>query len=114
MRACARVKWRFRRSAVVVPRRDGFETIRSENRFVSQQNLPILSLRGGRVRPTRQSLTERFAIPERGMMKRNEPESENEAEKADWAVLPVLRLPLWVFLLASCFPASPRDAIPSA
>jgi len=63
------------------------------------------------VRPT---LTERFAIPERGMMKRNEPKSENEAENADWAVLPVSRLPLWVFLLASCFPASPRDAIPSA
>ena len=69
---------------------------------------------GAILRPTRQSLTERFAIPERGMMKRNEPESENEAENADCAVLPVLRLPLWVFLLASCFPASPRDAMPLA
>ena len=65
------------------------------------------------MRPTWQSLTERFAIPERGMMKRNEPESENEAEKADWAVLHVSRLPLWVFLLASCSRASPRDSMPS-
>ncbi len=48
------------------------------------------------------------------MMKRNEPESENQAEKADWAVLPVLGFLLWVFLLASCFPASPRDAMPLA
>ena len=88
-----------------------FQTFRSENCSVFQQNLPVLSLRGGRVRPTRQSLTERFAIPERGMMKRNEPESENEAKKAVRAVLPVSRLPLWVFLLASCFRASPRDAM---
>ena len=40
-----------------------FKTFRSENRFVSQQNLSILSLRGGRVRPTWQSLTKRFVIP---------------------------------------------------
>ena len=66
------------------------------------------------MRPTRQSLTERDGIPERSTVKRNEPESENQAEKADWAVLPVLRFLLWVFLLASCFPASPRNAIPSA
>ena len=63
------------------------------------------------MRPTRQSLTERFAIPERGMMERNEPESENRAEKAEWAVLSISRLPLWGFLLASCFRASPRDAM---
>ena len=66
------------------------------------------------MRPTRQSLTKRFAIPERSMMKRNEPESENEAEKAERAVLPVSRFPLWVFLLASRFRASPRDAMPLA
>ena len=32
---------------------------------------PILSLRGGRVRPTRQSLTMRFVIPKRNMVGRN-------------------------------------------
>ena len=43
-----------------------FQAFRSENRFVFQQTLSDLSLRGGRVRPTRQSLTERDGIPERG------------------------------------------------
>ena len=128
MRADARVKWRFRRSAVVVSLRDDsefrdfvgfwsraslrdaipsalrlprprcglamtqkrdvliletnvycfmrpfravlfrtvFQAFRSENRFVFQKTLSDLSLRGGRVRPTRQSLTERNGIPERG------------------------------------------------
>ena len=46
-----------------------FQTFCSENRSVFQQNLSVLSLRGGRVRPTRQSLTERFAIPERSTAK---------------------------------------------
>ena len=140
MRADARVKWRFQRSAVSVSLRDGskirdfvvfchrasprdaipsalrlprryaprndtksgrfnlengrfsffaviffavslrivFQTFRSENCSVSPQNLPNLSLRGGRVRPTRQSLTNRFAIPERTMVGRNETEPWNE------------------------------------
>ena len=52
-----------------------FQMFRSGNCSVSPQNLPILSLRGGRIlRPTRQSLTERFAIPERTMVARNETE----------------------------------------
>ena len=42
-----------------------FQAFRSENRFVFQQTRSDLSLRGGRVRPTRQSLTERDGIPER-------------------------------------------------
>ena len=42
-----------------------FQTIRSGNCYDFPQNLPNLSLRGGRVRPTRQSLTERDGIPER-------------------------------------------------
>ena len=129
MRACARVKWRFRRSAVVVSLRDGsefgdsvvfcsraslrdstsitlrlprpqgglamtrnwngfvwktdafccmrsfcavscrivFQTFRFENCPVFPKNLPILSLRGGHFQClTRQSLTERTGIPERG------------------------------------------------
>ena len=49
-----------------------FETFRFENRFIFQKNLPNLSLRGGRVRPTRQSLTMRFAIPKRNMAGRND------------------------------------------
>ena len=51
-----------------------FQTFRSGNCSVFPQNLPNLSLRGGRVRPTRQSLTERFAIPKRTMVERNETE----------------------------------------
>ena len=43
-----------------------FQTFRSENRSVFQQNLPILSLRGGHFQcPTRQSETGRDGIPER-------------------------------------------------
>ena len=43
-----------------------FQTFRSENRSVFQQNLPILSLRGGHFQcPTRQSETQRDGIPER-------------------------------------------------
>ena len=37
-----------------------FQTFRTGNCFVFPQNLSVLSLRGGRVRPTRQSLTKRF------------------------------------------------------
>ena len=48
MRATARVKWRFQRSADVVSLRDEFEIFRCENRSVIPQNPPILSLRGGR------------------------------------------------------------------
>ena len=55
-----------------------FQTFRSGNCSVFPQNLPNLSLRGGRVRPTRQSLTKRFAIPERTMVARNETEPWNE------------------------------------
>ena len=51
-----------------------FQTFRSGNCFVSPQNRSDLSLRGGRVRPTRQSLTERFVIPERNMVVRDETE----------------------------------------
>ena len=40
-----------------------FQTFRSGNCSVFPQNPSDLSLRGGRVRPTRQSLTMRFAIP---------------------------------------------------
>ena len=44
-----------------------FQAFRSENRFVFQQTLSNLSLRGGHFQcPTRQSLTERDGIPERG------------------------------------------------
>ena len=44
-----------------------YQTFRSENRFVFQQTLSDLSLRGGHFQcPTRQSLTERDGIPERG------------------------------------------------
>ena len=140
MRADARVKWRFQRSAVSVSLRDGskrgnsvvfrcraslrdaipsalrlprrcvprndtklgrfnlengrfsffavifcavslrivFQTFRSENSSDFPKNPPNLSLRGGRVRPTRQSLTNRFAIPERTMVGRNETEPWNE------------------------------------
>ena len=50
-----------------------FQTFRSEDCSVFPQNLPDLSLRGGRIlRPTRQSLTERFAIPKRNMVARDE------------------------------------------
>ena len=49
-----------------------FETFRSENRSVSPQNPSSLSLRGGRVRPTRQSLTKQIGIPKRNMENRNE------------------------------------------
>ena len=55
-----------------------FQTFRSGNCSVFSQNLPNLSLRGGRVRPTRQSLTNRFAIPERTIVGRNETEPWNE------------------------------------
>ena len=55
-----------------------FQSFRSGNCSVFPQNPPDLSLRGGRVRPTRQSLTERFVIPERAMVERNETESWNE------------------------------------
>ena len=139
MRADVRVKWRFRRSAVVVSLRDGsklghfivfrcrasprdailwlkdchvaallamtqiwsvfvletvafcfmrpfcavlprivFQTFHSGNCSDFPQNPPDLSLRGGRVRPTRQSLTERFAIPERTMVERNDTEPWKE------------------------------------
>ena len=37
-----------------------FQTFRSGNCFVFPQNRSVLSLRGGRVRPTRQSLTKQF------------------------------------------------------
>ena len=50
----------------VVSLRIVFQTFRSENRSVFQQNLPNLSLRGGHFQcPTRQSETERNGIPER-------------------------------------------------
>ena len=140
MRADARVKWRFQRSAVSLSLRDGskrgnsvvfrcraslrdailltlrlprryaprndtklgrfclengrfsfmrlffcavslrivVQTFRSGNCSVFPKNLPNLSLRGGRVRPTWQSLTNRFAIPERTMVGRNETEPWNE------------------------------------
>ena len=55
-----------------------FQTFRSGNCPVFPQNLPNLSLRGGRLRPTQQSLTKRFAIPERTMVGRNETEPWNE------------------------------------
>ena len=55
-----------------------FQTFRSGNCSVFPQNLPNLSLRGGRVRPTRQSLTMRFAIPKRTMVGRNETEPWKE------------------------------------
>ena len=56
-----------------------FQTFRSGNCSVFPQNLPNLSLRGGRIlRPTRQSLTERFVIPERTMVGRNETEPWSE------------------------------------
>ena len=43
-----------------------FQTFHSENRSVFQQNLPIMSLRGGHFQcPTRQSETERNGISER-------------------------------------------------
>ena len=51
-----------------------FQTFRSGICSVFPQTLPNLSLRGGRVRPTRQSLTERFAIPKRTMVGQNETE----------------------------------------
>ena len=51
-----------------------FQTFHSGNCSDFPQNPPDLSLRGGRVRPTRQSLTERFVIPERTMVARNETE----------------------------------------
>ena len=44
----------------------------------SQKPTSFVSLRGGRVRPTRQSLTNRFAIPERTMVARNETEPWKE------------------------------------
>ncbi len=47
-----------------------FQAFRSENRYVFQQTLSELSLRGGHFQcPTRQSLTERDGIPERGTEK---------------------------------------------
>ncbi len=49
----------------VVLLRTDFQIFRFENCPVFPQDLPNLSLRGGRVRPTRQSLTERDGIPER-------------------------------------------------
>ena len=45
--------------------RTDFQTFRFKRLFRFSKNLQILSLRGGRVRPTRQSLTERDGIPER-------------------------------------------------
>ena len=62
-----------------------------------RSSLPILSLRGGRVRPTRQSLTMRFVIPKRNMVLRNEAANLIFCNK--------------LFLFASCSRASPRDAI---
>ena len=66
-----------------------FQTFRSGNRFVFPQNPPDLSLRGGRVRPTRQSLTERFVIPERTMVARDETEPWNEERKRNDAAIPM-------------------------
>ena len=51
-----------------------FQTFRSGNCSVSPQNRSDLSLRGGRVCPTRQSLTNQFVIPKRNMVARNETE----------------------------------------
>ncbi len=49
-----------------------FETFRSETVPFFPQNPSSLSLRGGRVRPTRQSLTKQIGIPKRNMENRNE------------------------------------------
>ena len=55
------------RSFCAVSRRIIFQTFQFENCPVFPKNLPILSLRGGHFQcPTRQSLTERDDIPERG------------------------------------------------
>ena len=48
-----------------------FQTFRSGNCSDFAQNRSSLSLRGGRVRPTRQSLTYRHGIPQRNMEKCN-------------------------------------------
>ena len=55
-----------------------FQTFRSGNCSVFPQNPQDSSLRGGRVRPTRQSLTERFVVPERTMVARDETEPRNK------------------------------------
>ena len=55
------------RSFCAVSRRIVSQTFRFENCSVFPKNLPILSLRGGHFQcPTRQSLTERDGVPERG------------------------------------------------
>ena len=76
-----------------------FQTFRSGNCSVSPQNPPDLSLRGGRVRPTRQSLTERFAIPKRTMVARNEtkPWKEERGSKMKQGIH------VFVTELPSCF-----------
>ena len=67
-------RFHFMRPFCALSLRIVFQTFRFGNCSVFPQNLSDLSLRGGRVRPTRQSLTERFAIPERTMVARNETE----------------------------------------
>ena len=77
-----------------------FQTFRSGICSVFPQTLPNLSLRGGRVRPTRQSLTMRFGIPKRNMVGQND--------------IAYLMFFVIGFLLAAYFRASPRDAMPLA
>ena len=66
-----------------------FQTFRSGNCSVFPQNRSDLSLRGGRVRPTRQSLTMRFVIPERNVVGRNETEPWNEERTQNDAAIPM-------------------------
>ena len=76
-----------------------FQTFRSGNCSVFPQNSPDLSLRGGRVRPTRQSLTMRFSIPERNTVARN----ETEPWKEERGRKTTQRIPFFVIGLSSCF-----------
>ena len=81
-----------------------FQTFRSGNCSVFPQNLPDLSLRGGRVRPTRQSLTKQFAIPKRTMVARDETEPWNEERKRnDAANSYVSDSYVFAIRISSCF-----------
>ena len=55
--------------------------------FFKQKRSKFMSLRGGRVRPTRQSLTERRGIPERNTENRNETESEIKRENSTGSII---------------------------